>query len=196
VLAPLLQTFLEEILFQAHCELSEQRLINRLPDADVAEYIRATFVPLLRERITRREKRTRGTGPTLLSKWKPFQVTHSENRPTVNSPKTLFNLVPCNQGLEVAFTQFASAAPDVAAFAKNAGPQALRIDYLAAGSRLAFYTPDFFVHASNGDYYLVETKGRADRDVPAKARAATGWCKAASSKSSQVVLRLYPTGHV
>jgi len=194
VLAPLLQTFLEEILFQEHCTLSDQRLINRLPDADVAEYIRATFVPLLRERITRREKRTRGTGPTLLSKWKPFQVTHSENRPTVSSPRTLFNLVPCNQGLEVAFTQFASAAPDVTAFAKNAGPQSLRIDFLSAGSRLAFYTPDFFVHVSNGDYSVVETKGRADRDVPAKARAAIGWCKAASSKSSKWSYVYVPQG--
>jgi type III restriction enzyme len=83
--------------------------------------------------------------------------------------------------LEVAFAKFVSSAPDVTSFAKNAGPQALRIDYLAAGSRLAFYTPDFFVR-TNGGSFLVETKGREDRDVPAKARAAVAWCKAATSK--------------
>lgn len=92
-------------------------------------------------------------------------------------------MVPCNQGLEVAFSKFVGASPDVIAFAKNAGPQSLRIDYLSGGRRLAFYTPDFFVHRSDNDYYLVETKGRADQDVSAKARAAVGWCKAASSKS-------------
>jgi len=194
VLAPLLQTFLEEILFEERCDLSDQRLINRVPDADVQEHIRATFVPLMRERITRREKRTRGAGPIQLSKWKAYQVTHSENRPTVSSPRTLFNLVPCNQGLEVAFTQFASVAPDVAALAKNAGPQSLRIDYLATGSRLAFYTPDFFVHGTDGSYYLVETKGRADRDVPAKARAAVGWCKSASSKTCKWSYVYVPQG--
>lgn len=109
----------------------------------------------------------------------------SESRPTVSSPKTLFNLVPCNQGLEVAFSKFVGASPDVVAFAKNAGPQALRIDYLSGGTRLAFYTPDFFVHGCDNNYYLVETKGRADQEVSAKARAAVGWCKAASSKTAK-----------
>ena len=51
--------------------------------------------------------------------WKPFQVTHSENRPTVASPLTQFNLVPCNQGLEVAFTKFVSPAPDMTSFARS-----------------------------------------------------------------------------
>lgn len=185
VLAPLIQTFLEDILFGAHVDLSDQRLINRLPDADVAEHIRATFVPLIQQRITKQEKRQRAGEPALLSHWKPYQVTHSESRPTVSSPKTLFNLVPCNQGLEVAFSKFVGASPDVIAFAKNAGPQALRIDYLSGGTRLAFYTPDFFVHGSDNNCYLVETKGRADQDVSAKARAAVGWCKAASSKAAK-----------
>ena len=98
VLAPLIQTFLEDILFGAHVDLSDQRLINRLPDADVAEHVRATFVPLIQQRITRQEKRRRAGEPALLSHWKPYQVTHSESRPTVSSPKTLFNLVPAIKG--------------------------------------------------------------------------------------------------
>jgi type III restriction enzyme len=183
VLAPLIQTFFEDVLFGTHIELSDQRLVNRLPDADVAEHIRATFVPLIQQRITRQEKRQPAGKPTQLSHWKPYQVTHSESRPTVSAPKTLFNLVPCNQGLEVAFSKFVGASPDVIAFAKNAGPQSLRIDYLSGGTRLAFYTPDFFVHGTDNTYYVVETKGRADPDVSAKARAAVGWCKAGSSKS-------------
>ena len=93
---------------------------------------------------------------------------------------TLFNLVPCNQALEVGMTNFLDASPDVAAFAKNAGPQALRIDYLTADQRLASYTPDFFVRAEDGSYAVVETKGRQDIDVPRKASAAVEWCKAAS----------------
>src|SRR5207237_1820721 len=67
------------------------------------------------------------------------------------------------------------------AFAKNAGPQSLRIDYLAQGIRLAFYLPDFFVRTNSGNY-LVETKGQVDKETAAKARAAVEWCKAASTK--------------
>jgi type III restriction enzyme len=194
VLAPLLQTFFEEILFEEKRNLNDAQLINRLGDGDVQEYVRAVFVPLIRERIIRREDRVAAAQPVRLSSWKPFQATHSETRPTVSSPATLFNLVPCNRELEVAFAKFVTGASDVAAFAKNAGPQALRIDYLAAGSRLAFYTPDFFVRARDGNCFLVETKGREDREVPAKARAAVAWCKGASSKTTKWTYVYVPQG--
>jgi len=62
----------------------------------------------------------------------------------------------------VPLTEFLSKASDVSAFAKNAGPQALRIDYLAEGQRLAFYTPDFFVRIG-AECFLVEMKGQVDR---------------------------------
>jgi len=185
ILAPLIQSFLEEILFEGRREINDPQLVNRLGDADVQEHLRAVFVPLIRERIIKREARALAGPPVRLSGWKPFQATHSETRPTVNSPRTLFNLVPCNRELEVAFAKFSTAAEDVSAFAKNAGPQSLRIDYMASGARLAFYTPDFFVRTKDGSYFLVETKGREDKEVPAKARAAASWCKAASSKTSR-----------
>src|SRR5207302_5743811 len=103
---------------------------------------------------------------------KPYVATHSERRPAQRAERTPFNLVPCNRQLEVAMTLFADRATDVAALAKNAGPQALRIDYLTKEGRRAIYTPDFIVRIASGRYFLVETKGREDRDVPAKARAA------------------------
>lgn len=93
--------------------------------------------------------------------------------------------MPCNRSLEVATTKFLDKAPDVAAFAKNAGPQAVRVDDLTADHRLAFYTPDFFVRSSDGDYYLVETKGRQDQDVPRKASAAIEWCKTGSRSGTR-----------
>lgn len=179
-LAPLVQTFLEEILFEKKTALFDSELIPRLGDSDVAEHIRAVFVPLIRQRTTTVEVRTPGGESTRLSKWRPFQATHGERRPALEANKTLFNLVPCNRELEVAFAKYADRASDLAAFAKNAGPQCLRIDYIGTGGNLAFYTPDFFVRTTDGRCYLVETKGREDRDVPRKARAAISWCEAAS----------------
>lgn len=194
VVAPVLQTFLEEMLFGAKTSLFDPATVARLGDSDVAEHIRAVFVPLIRERTTAAEERLPRAAPQRLSDWKPYQVTHSERRPALDAQKTLFNLVPCNRGLEVALTGFAEKAGDVVAFAKNAGPQCLRIDYLAAGGRLAFYTPDFFIRTSEGSCYLVETKGREDRDVPRKARAAMAWCEAASTDECKWAYLYVPEG--
>lgn len=194
VLGPLVQTFLEDILFEKKTDLYDQSLISRLGDSDVGEHIRAVFVPLIRERTTVAEKRVPDTAPVPLSTWRPFQATHSERHPVVQAARTLFNLVPCNRELEVAVTNFFDRAGDILAFAKNAGPQCLRIDYLGAGSRLSFYTPDFFVRSRQDRYYLVETKGREDSDVPRKAKAAIAWCEAASTQQCQWEYVYVPQG--
>jgi type III restriction enzyme len=106
-------------------------------------------------------------------------VTHSQEHPAIPAARTVFNLVACNRGFEVGMSHFLDRAPDVAAFCKNAGPQALRVDYSTRQGQIALYTPDFLVRLADGQHFLVETKGRVDRDVPAKARAAAAWCKAA-----------------
>ena len=182
VLAPLLESFFENVLFGIGHTVFDSALVARLSDSDVREHVRAVFVPLIRRKIVRKQIRTPEAAPISLSSWRPFQVTVSERRPVQQSERTVFNLVPCNRTLETAFVELCSKASDVIAFAKNAGPQCLRVDYLADGVRLAFYTPDFFVRTGPGTFYLVETKGLVDKGVPAKARAAVDWCKAASTK--------------
>jgi type III restriction enzyme len=193
-LAPLVQTFLEEILFAKKTDLYDPALISRLGDSDVGEHLRAVFVPLVRARTTVTEQRLPQSAPIRLSEWRPYQVTHSERRPVLQASQTLFNLVPCNRELEVAVAAFLDRAADVVAFAKNAGPQCLRVDYLASGSRLSFYTPDFFVRSEQGHCFLVETKGREDRDVPRKAKAAMAWCEAASTPNCRWEYIYIPQG--
>jgi type III restriction enzyme len=195
VLSPLLERFLEEMLFGQKLSLFEdQRVIRRLGDSDVREYIRAIFVPLIRSRIVQQQIRAKETVSVSVSAWRPFQVTVSERRPVQQSGRTVFNLIPCNRSLETAFVELCSKSSDVAAFAKNAGPQCLRVDYLSDGMRLAFYTPDFFVRTATGSCFLVETKGQVDKDVPLKARAAVEWCKAASTKQAKWEYVFVPEG--
>ncbi|MEN8443862.1 MAG: DEAD/DEAH box helicase family protein [Cyanobacteria bacterium J06555_13] len=194
VLAPLIQTFLEDMLFESKTNLFDPVLVSRLANSDVAEHIRAVFVPLIRSRTTATESRLAAAPPRSLNTWKPYQVTLSERRPALAADKTLFNLVTCNRELEVAVAQYLGRAPDVAAFAKNAGSQCLRVDYLANGDRLAFYTPDFFARTLDGQYYLIETKGREDRDVPLKAKAAIAWCASASTETIQWQYLYIPQG--
>jgi type III restriction enzyme len=181
VLAPLLQRFLEQVLFQEQTELYDKRLLGRLGDADVREHVRAVFVPLVLHHIVHKAERKRERNTINLSGWQPFQATHSETHPTIAANRTIFNLVPCNRQLEVAMAEFLDRCSDVQAFAKNAGPQCLRIDALGADGQRALYTPDFIVKLTMGKHLVVETKGRVDAGVAAKAQAATEWCNAATS---------------
>jgi type III restriction enzyme len=181
-LAPLIQRFVEELLFDAPVSLYDERVVSRLAGDDVREYLFATFVPLLLKKVTRHQERVAIDAPQSVNKWLPYQATHSERHPVEMAEHTPFNLVPCNRQLEVAMTHFLDGADDVAAFGKNQGPQCLRIDCLTAEGRRALYTPDFLIRKKNGEYVLAETKGRADRDVSGKARGAAEWCKAASTK--------------
>lgn len=153
VLASLIQTFLEEILFGQSVSIFDEKLISRLPNADVREYVRATFVPVILRKTTSVEERMKREEPVSVYNWKLFQITHSENRPALPAENTPFNLVPCNREFEVAMTTFLNRAPDIQSFCKNAGPQALKIDYLTGAQRLSFYTPDFIVK-KKGRYRL------------------------------------------
>jgi len=184
VLAPLLTQFIQEALFERAVNLYSGEVDHRIGDADVVETVRATFVPLLRSKTTEEVERVRSDESRPLSAWKPYQATQTPDRPCVAASRTLFNLVPCNRSAERDFADFCDAADDVAAFAKNGGPQRLSIDYMAAVGRPAFYIPDLFVRGADGTHYLVETKGRVDADVPLKAQAAIEWCETASTKAA------------
>ena len=122
VLAPLLQKFFEELLFGTQVSVFDPLLVKRLSDSDVREHVRAVFVPLIRRKVIQTQVRTPEAPPVPISTWKPFQVTVSERRPVHQSPRTIFNLIPCNRSLETAFVEQCNRAADVAAFAKNAGP--------------------------------------------------------------------------
>lgn len=190
--ANLIKRFLCEVAFGQTLQPADPRLSGRLGEADVKDCVRAVFAPLLRQVSTKQVARQQ-LEPRELSSWQPFQVTRSANKPVTPASKTLFNLVTCDRSLERRFAEFLDTATDAAAFAKNAGPQALNIDYLASGQRLAFYRPDFFIRLHDGQHLLLETKGQVDADVPLKARAADAWCRSATTKNGPAWTYVYLT---
>lgn len=185
VLAPLVERFIAEALFERSVDLYSGEVDHRMRDLDVLEHIRATFTPLILEKTVRQKKRQRISRGQRLSTWKPFQATSHDKRPALPAQRTMFNLVPCDNDFEQVFTDFLDTAQDVEAFAKNAGPQKLMIDYLKLDGQRALYVPDFFVRAVGGDHYQVELKGRQDELVPLKASAAVEWCNTASSEAAR-----------
>lgn len=180
-LTPLVEAFLSKVLFEREVDLYSGDVDHRMREADVMEHVRATFTPLILDKTVQHKERKRISHGQRLSTWQPFQATSTEKRPAVQAQRTMFNLVPCDNEFEQSFADFCDYASDVAAFAKNAGPQKLMMDYVRPDGNRALYIPDFLVRDTQADYYLVEMKGKIDSLVPTKARAAVEWCRTASS---------------
>lgn len=180
VLSPLVEEFLSKVLFEREVDLYSGEVDHRMRDADVTEHVRAAFTPLILGKTVQKKERQRISQGQRLSTWKPYQANSTEKRPAVTATRTMFNLLPCDNEFEQEFADFCDFAGDAAAFAKNAGPQKLMMDYLKPDGHRAHYIPDFFVRLKNGEYLLVELKGKVDNLVPIKARAAVEWCKTAS----------------
>jgi len=179
-LAPLLERFLSEVLFERKVDLYSGEIDHRMRDMDVMEHVRATFTPLILAKTVRRKERRRISRGQRISDWQPYQATSTEKRPAVAARRTVFNLVPCENEFERAFCDFCDYAEDVVSFAKNSGPQKLIMDYLKPDGHRAFYVPDFLIRRMDGAHFLCELKGKEDPLVPLKARAAVEWCKVAS----------------
>ena len=58
-----------------------------------------------------------------------------------------------------------------------------KIDYVKADGDLSTYTPDFLIRTADGTVWVVETKGRAELDLPRKMERLRQWCADATEAS-------------
>jgi type III restriction enzyme len=92
----------------------------------------------------------------------------------------VFNLVACDNEFEKAFAKFLDLAEDVKAFAKLPEVFGFAIDYTDGGNLRSYY-PDFVAVNSDGQYWVIETKGQETEEVKYKDQAAKVWCENASA---------------
>ncbi len=172
VLAPLVKDYIERRLFGGPVDLADPLVLGQLQEPSVQETIFAVF----REAVDDVTLRSASSASyehkdLLLSSTRPFLWSGE----TASARKSVFNLQPCDSGLEVRFAGFLDTADDVAAFAKLAREVRFSLEYRAEGGRLGYYYPDFVVRLTDGSHAVIETKGLADLDVPHKDRRAHLW---------------------
>ena len=116
--------------------------------------------------------------PELVNSGRPLSTTppFPFSRLTLESAKTIFNLVACHNEYERDFAAFLHGAPDVAAFAKLPEQFGFCIQYTDSVANLRNYFPDFVAKLTDGSYWVIETKGREDIEVALKDQAARTWC--------------------
>jgi type III restriction enzyme len=180
VLAPLVKGYLEGRAFGGPVDLADPLVLQSLEVPAVRETVLAVLRQAVDEATLQRDELVvTETKELLLSTTRPFLWSGE----TATVSKSVFNLQPCDSGLEVSFCAFLERCSDVAAFAKLAREVRFSLEYRADGGRLAYYYPDFVVRLAGGEHLLVETKGLADLDVPHKDERAARWAVDASVAS-------------
>jgi len=102
------------------------------------------------------------------------------SRQLMESSKTVFNYVACDNEFERNYAKFLDQAEDVVAFAKLPFQFGFSIAYTDTRANIRNYFPDFIVKLSDDEYWVVETKGREDLDVAMKDQEAKCWCENAT----------------
>lgn len=176
-LAPQIRDFFQYVAFGKTVDLNDRAVISALSSKAAAYVVLREFEKALKEQLVEELTPELLTTARQLSECPSFPYS----RTTYGATKTIFNLVACGNELERAFARFLDHAPDVAAFAKLPEQFGFSIEYVDRASNMRYYYPDFVVRLTNGEHWLVETKGLESVEVAFKDQAACLWCENATA---------------
>ena len=175
--------FLRDHLFERAVDLDDPQVLRNLSEPEVAKVLSDAFRRGINALTVQDHGSARIEDWIRLRDTRPFSVS---DRSFLQSRKTIFTKVVGeaeNDGFELAFAAFLDRAKDVTAFAKNYLRIGFKLDYVTAAGDLSHYIPDFLVKAVDGTVVIVETKGRAELDLPQKMARLRQWCADATAAS-------------
>ncbi len=176
---------MREHLFEgAPVDLADPVVLRNLAEPAAGKLLVDNFIKAINTLTVRDAGSVGIEGYIRLRDMRPFRTG---NRPYLAPKRSLLNRIvgePHSGGLEMAFAAFLDEAEDVASFAKNYLALGFKIDYVKANGELSNYIPDFIVRTTNGTTWIVETKGRAEIDLPQKMRRLKQWCADATEAGS------------
>jgi len=176
-LAPKIKEFFQHKAFGKTINLDDPLVVKAM-STNVASYVVCKeFEKALRDVIVKETEPEVLTKSRLLSTTPPFPFS----RLLLESQKTIFNFVACDNEFERSFAKFLDGAEDVIAFAKLPEQFGFCIQYTDTRANIRNYYPDFVVKSKDDKFWIVETKGREDIEVILKDQAATLWCEKANN---------------
>jgi type III restriction enzyme len=178
------KTFVRECLFEpSPVDMEDAVVLRNLSEPDAGKILFDVFKGAINALTVKESGVARIEDRIRLRETRPFRT---DARPYLAAKKSIFSKIvgePNAGGFELAFARFLDDAPDVAAFGKNYLAVGFKIDYVKADGDLSTYTPDFLIRTSDGTVWVVETKGRAELDLPRKMERLRQWCADATEAS-------------
>ncbi len=154
-LAPKVRDFFENKAFGRWVDLSDMVTVRAM-STQVASYVCVQEFSRVLKQLSIADQEPQLLGPArMLSSCQPFPWS----RKVYEANHCVFNMVPCDNDFEKSFAKFLDSADDIKAFAKLPQPFGFSIDYVDFGMNLRSYYPDFAAIDSEGQHWLIETKG-------------------------------------
>ncbi|HEY4270388.1 MAG TPA: UPF0175 family protein [Candidatus Udaeobacter sp.] len=182
LLYPKVRDFIRNNLFErSPVDLEDPVILRNLSELPPAKVLFDSFKAAINALTIRDVGSARIEDRIRLRQTRPFRT---DPRAFFVAKKTIFNKIvgePRSGGLELKFAKFLETAADVQAFAKNYVAVGFKLDYVKADGDLSTYTPDFIVRTTDGNVWIVETKGREELDLPQKLQRLREWCEDASA---------------
>ncbi len=182
VLYPKVRSFMRDHLFSpSPVDLDDPVVLRNLSEPDAGKLLYDSFKAAINALTIQETGTTHIEGHIRLREMRPFRTDH---RAHLTTAKSIFNKTvgeANSGGFELRFASFLEDAGDVQAFAKNYLAVGFKVDYVKANGDLANYHPDFIVRTTAGKIWIVETKGRAELDLPQKMARLRQWCADATA---------------
>jgi len=173
--APLVQDYIQEVLFEETVDLDDARVIAKLNEEEVQDLIFEAFADAIRVAL-KTPKSVKRREEEFIDLLKSEEFLWDGNK-VYKAKKTVLNLVPYENNFELDFIKFLDSAKDIKAFAKLIHWKTdFRLEYFGVCGGLRHYYPDFIAAGTDGSYYLMETKGLPDEDAEFKRARAEEWC--------------------
>ena len=178
-LAPVVQTYIEEVGFRGQTSLDDNRALLALNHPPTTNAILDAFVRGINSLSVAQRSVEDEQDPIVASRTRPY-VTRRKT--FANPRRSLFNYVPADSDLELEFARWLDRrAEDVVAFIKNESAVGFRLDYVGDRGGIRHYYPDFVVRDASGDMFVIETKGLETTEVPRKDARVRQWCSDATA---------------
>jgi type III restriction enzyme len=189
--------YIREYLFAGPpVELESPVVLRNLSEPEVGKLLYDTFKAQINALTVQDSGETRIEGEIRLSDTRPFRTDYRQNLP---ASKSIFSTVvaePNRGGFEMTFAAFLQDASDVQSFTKNYLAIGFRMDYVKRDGDLSNYIPDFVVRTTAGTVWIIETKGRAELDLPQKMQRLKQWCDDATAASVDTTGTVYRFAYV
>jgi len=124
-----------------------------------------------------------------VSNQKTFSIPRAKE--FLPAKKSIFNKIVGDSNFELRFAGFLDAAVDVNKFIKNYIQLGFKMEYINHEGGISYYYPDFVLHLSSGERYIVETKGAENLDDPRKIERLKQWCEDVTQSTGKIYKYLY-----